>query len=188
MGTYAMTATGGELGYLGEDGGAPGTLDDGGTRQCELVEVTAADFDFSATLTRESTSSRAWLTLNGYSREGTFDGQLLRSEASASRVFAACAKCSTRVVETISVAVLSRSQFKAAGEQCPPDALDGGAAAPDDDAGIQLPGQTPQGYDAVRLCGEIKTRVVADGLVDGGACDPGCGGCTVRYQLRGDRR
>lgn len=182
MGSYAMSATGGERGFVSEvDAGVDGGL------SCQLVEVTAADFTFDAVLTRESTSERAWVTLTGYSREGTFDGQILTSEASASRVFAACSKCSTRVVETMTVAVLSRSQIEAAGGQCPPHALDGGVASPND-AGLTGPRQTPQGYDAVRLCGELTTLVVADGLGDGGACDPMCGGCTVRYQLRGERR
>lgn len=184
MGTYAMSATGGVRGFLGDAGaGEP----DAGAPTCELVEITADDFTFDAVLTRDSTSERAWVTLNGYSSEGTFDGQVLTRQTEASRVFAACSKCSTRVVETMTVAVLSRSQIEAAGGQCPAHALDGGVAAPDD-AGITGPRQTPQGYDAVRLCGELTTLVVADGLGDGGACDPMCGGCTVGYQLRGERR
>ena len=181
MGTYAMSAT----------GGAPRLPDGRLDRppECPLLEeVTGADFDFEATLTRESTSSRAWVTLNGYSREGTFDGQVVTNEASASRVFVDCGKCSTRVVETITVALLSRSQFEAAGNQCPPDALDGGVAAPNPDAGISGPGPTGQGFDTVRLCGELSTLVVSDGLGDGGACEAKCSGCAVRYQLRGDRR
>ena len=92
------------------------------------------------------------------------------------------------MVETITVAVLSRSQNDAlGGGPCPGNALDGGVV-PNPDAGIFGPGQTTQGYDAVRLCGELTTLVVADGLVDGGACEARCGGCTVHYQLRGDRR
>lgn len=168
MGQYAVTAT-------------------GGVRTCELAEVTGADFSFDLTLTRESSSAQAWITLNGYSRQGTFDGQVVTSQAQANRVFVACAKCSTRVVESITLAVLSSSQDEAAGRQCPESALDGGLVV-DLDAGVVPPGQTTQGYDAVRLCGELTTTVVAAGLVDGGACEPQCDGCTVRYQLRGERR
>lgn len=189
MGQYAMSATGGVIGFI-SDAGEPDAGLDGGAAEvpsCQLEEVTAADFDFTAVLTRDSASNSAWVTLNGYTRDGTFDGQVLTSTAEASRVFVACAKCSTRVVETLTVAVLSRSQNSAFGGQCPADALDGGVVA-DADAGILGPGLTSQGYDAVRLCGELTTLVVADGQVDGGACDPKCGGCTVHYQLHGDRR
>lgn len=186
MGSYAMSATSGTQRHADGGGIDAGLLVDGGF-ECPLVEVTGADFTFDAILTRESTSSRAWITLAGYSREGTFDGQVLTSQAEASRVFAACAECSTRVVETISVALLSRSQNEALGGVCPADALDGGVVV-DADAGIVGPGQTAQGFDSVRLCGELTTAVVALGLVDGGECDPLCGGCVVHYQLRGDRR
>lgn len=192
MGQYAVRATGGVVGFLFDAGDQPADAGpDGGVPpapQCELVEVTGADFEFNATLTRESTSERAWITLNTYSREGTFDGQVLRTQAEASRVFVACGKCSTRVVETLDVAVLSRSQNEALMGACPENALDGGVPAPNPDAGILPPGKTAQGYDAVRLCGELTTVVVALGQVDGGACERGCGGCTVRYQLRGERR
>lgn len=184
MGQYAMTATAGVPGYLADGGNL---REDGGAPECQLAEVTADLLTFDATLTRESSSQRAWITLNGYSREGTFDGQVLSSQAEASRVFVACSKCSTRVVETITVAVLSRSQNEAFGGACPENALDGGVV-PNADAGLTGPGQTTQGYDAVRLCGELRTVVLALGLVDGGACEPQCGGCTVHYQLRGDRR
>ena len=188
MGQYAISATGGVLGFL-SDGGERLGPDGGplGPRECELIEVTAGDFSFNATLTRQSTSERAWMTLNGYSREGTFDGQVLTTTAEADRVFAACSKCTTRVVETITVAVLSRSQNEAVRSECPENAIDGGLAV-DPDAGTVAPGKTAQGYDAVRLCGELTTEVVALGLVDGEACAPECSGCTVRYQLRGDRR
>lgn len=180
MGQYAIKAT----------GGAP-LLPDGGLDrppECPMLEeVTGADFDFDVVLTRESSSQRAWVTLAGYSREGTFDGQVVTSEASANRVFEACSKCSTRVVETISVAVLSTSQSEALGDACPESPLDGGVVA-NPDAGVLPPGKTSQGYDAVRVCGELTTQVVAQGQVDGGACEPQCDGCTVRYSLRGARR
>ena len=180
MGQYAITAT----------GGAPALPDGGLGRppECvELTEVTGADFSFEAVLTRQSTSDRAFVTLSGYSREGTFDGQVLTASAEANRVFEACGKCSTRVVETISVAVLSISQNGAAGGACPENPLDGGLVV-NPDAGVFPPGQTLQGYDAVRLSGELMTTVVALGIADGGACETECSGCAVRYQLSGERR
>ncbi len=169
MGQYAMTAS--------------GAVRD----QCALDEVNGADFTFNATLTRDSASQVAWVTLNGYSREGTFDGQVVTNSAEANRVFVRCAKCSTRVVETLTVAVLSRSQNEAVSGLCPESALDGGVTTKLD-AGIVPPGLTTQGYDAVRLCGGLMTTVVALGIADGGACAQECSGCTVRYQLRGERR
>ncbi len=169
LGVYAMNANEGELGA------------------CELSEVNTNDFGFEATLTRESTSSRAWVTLVGYSREGTFDGQYFSSTGEANRIFAACSECKTRLVETLTVAMLSRSQSDAVGGQCPPNALDGGVPLPND-AGVTGPQETAQGFDAVRLCGELTTVVVADGLPDGGPCEAKCSGCPVRYQLRGERR
>lgn len=200
MGQYAMTASQGSVGYLDDagqlidaglppDAGPDGGVVDAGPPppRCTLVEVTGADFSFDAILTRDSASQTAWMTLNTYSREGTFDGQVLTTTAEANRVFAACSKCSTRVVETISVAVLSRSQIEAAGGLCPENPLDGGVPF-DPDAGIVAPSSTQQGYDGVRLCGELTTTVIALGIADGEECDAECGGCTVRYRLRGDRR
>jgi hypothetical protein len=154
---------------------------------CALPEISGADFGFEATLTRDSSSEQAWMTLAGYSREATFDGQYFTSVHSAPRVFAECSDCETQLVETISVSMLSRSQSDAVGGQCPSDALDGGTPGIDPDAGIAGPRQTAQGFDAVRLCGVLRSEVVATGL-DGGACSAKCNGCGVRYQLRGDRR
>lgn len=183
-----MTATEGQRLW---DAGS-GALGD--SPECGLGEITGADFSFEMTLTGEFTSQRAWLTLGGpfprpfYSRQSTFDGQVLTSQDEASRTFVDCSQCSTRLVEHLAVAVLSRSQLDASGGRCPPDALDGGVPRPNPDAGISGPSQTPQGYDAMRLCGELSTVVIAEGLVDGGACEPKCQGCPVRYQLRGERR
>lgn len=193
MGEYAITGSQPVVGYVTDAG--PMFGEDGGVLpppQCQLSEIigdggTRDDLSFNAVLTRDSSSDTAWVTLSGYSREGTFDGQVLTSTAEANRVFGQCSKCSTRLVETISVAVLSPSQFTATGGQCPEHSLDGGVPV-NPDAGILLPGQTAQGFDGVRLCGELTTRVVALGLVDGGACDAICDGCTMHYQLRGDRR
>jgi hypothetical protein len=68
---------------------------------------------------------------------------------------------------------------------CPEHPLDGGVIV-DPDAGIVAPGDTQLGFDGVLLCGELTTRVVAP--PDAGECPEICDGCTVHYQLRGDRR
>lgn len=156
-------------------------------RACELPEVSGAAFGFDMVLTRDPDSDAAWVTLNSYTRTATFDGQYFSSEGEAPRVFTQCAQCRTRLIETMHFAVLSRSQLDALKGECPAEPLDGGVPAPDD-AGITAPERTAQGYDGVRLCGEMMTRVKSEGTEDGGACDPMCDGCTVRYQLQGGRR
>jgi hypothetical protein len=161
-------------------------------RACELAEVSPASgvsdtLSFDAVLSRNPEGTEAWLTLAGHTRPASFDGQLFTSVAAASRIFTECSACRTRLVETFRVAVLSRSQAAVLSDQCPPDALDGGLPQPND-AGIVGPGQTALGFDAVRLCGELTTELVADGLPDGGPCEPRCHSCTARYALRGDRK
>lgn len=176
MGTWAMTAT------VANRGPA-----------CELAELQpqtdggVTDFSFRGVLTRQSTTTEAWLTLAGYSREGTFDGQYFATSSEADRVFSDrdCSECQTKLVEDIYVAVLSRTQAEALGGRCP-DVIDGGVPVPD--GGVLPPGQTMQGFDAVRLCGSLTTSVVGTGTADGGACAPKCSGCLIEYQLRGERR
>lgn len=169
MGLYLVQATGGE-------------------RACELEEMSAADFEFDLALSRFVATGQAFVTFDGVSRSGDFDGQVVTSVATASRVFGACRGCNTRLIERLELAVLSRSQAAAVGGECPAEPLDGGVPAPSSDGGIALPGPTSEGYDAVRVCGELETRVVADGTADGGACEPQCGACTVKFRLNGARR
>jgi hypothetical protein len=146
-------------------------------------------FGFEMVLTRDSTSDVAWMTLAGLSRQGTFDGQYFSNTAEASRVFTECAKCQTRMIERIDVAVLSRSQADALAGSCPANPLDFGVVPmPTADGGIVLPHQTPLGYDALRLCGEMSNEIVADGALDGGACPDECNGCFISYTVRGERR
>ncbi|MFT3710584.1 MAG: hypothetical protein QM817_23415 [Archangium sp.] len=163
---------------------------------CQLSELPAITdagrpdpFNFEMVLTRDSTSDVAWMTLSGLSRQGTYDGQYFSNVADASRVFVECTKCQTRLVERIDFAVLSRSQADALGGTCPANPLDFGVVpTPNADSGIQLPHQTPLGFDAVRLCGEMSNEVVSDGVLDGGACPAECNGCFISYTVRGERR
>lgn len=176
MGLYALHA-------------APEVLDDAGVG-CDIADesIDRAGFDFDATLSRNTGTTDAFITMNGVNREGTWDGQYLYSVATAQRVFQACRDCTTRIEETMHFALLSRSQNDAVGQVCPPSPLDGGVPAPNVDLGITLPGMTPLGFDGIRACGIIATRVLAEGTVDGGACPEICSQCAVRYQLTGVRR
>ena len=155
-------------------------------RACALSDVAANEFSFQATFSRDPNNEQAWVTLQQYSREATFDGQQLGSVASAPRSFSGvCSGCPMALRETIRVDLLSLSQNVAAGDRCP----DGPVPAVDDDAGIHAPGPDAFGYDAVRACGALLTEtVVTDHLPDGGTCDATCGDCTVQYRLTGERR
>ena len=153
-------------------------------RDCQLAEVSAAPFDFQATLSRQSDGSGAWLTLSGYSRDAGWDGQVLRSTAAAERVFVAC-PCGLRIVETVTLALLSQSQADAVGLACPPGPLDGGVPAPTADGGITAPAFTAQGFDAILACGELTTELEL--VPDSGVC-PACLPCTTRFDLTGARR
>ena len=140
--------------------------------------------NFAATFSRFSDGGAVLVTLRNVSRAGAFDGQVLTSTYSAPRNFTLpdggrCA-CEMRIVETISVALLSKSQSSAVGERCPEAALDGGI--PKADAGVSLPGTTQFGFDCVRACGDLVDEVVGDGN-----CDPLCA-CSLRYSLVGDRK
>jgi len=167
LGTYALSATPVE-------------------RSCELSEVSSAAFDFEVTLSRNADGSGAWFTLSGVSRDAGWDGAVFSSTASAPRVFSACGRCPTTLVETLSLALLSSSQAARLGFACPPNPLDGGVPAPDADAGIFRPDTLDAGFDAVLACGELRTTLVAD--LDAGACPPECLACSTHFEVVGSPR
>lgn len=155
------------------------------SRVCALPDIPANSFPFSATLSRFRDGGAVYLTLNGISRDAGFDGQVASSSHSASRTFAladggSCSSCEMRVVETIVVALLSKSQSAALGDKCPANALDGGLPGPD--AGATLPGSTATGFDSVRACGDLYEQILGTGT-----CDPACA-CLLKYRLSGDRK
>jgi hypothetical protein len=168
MGTFDFTAT-----ALSDDCAGLSDIPDGG-------------FTFSGTFSRQTDNSQAWFTLGGISREASFDGQVVRSERTAPRRFPECL-CGDKVnmVETLVVALSSKSQDALLGGGCPDAALDGGLPAPNGDLGVFAPGTTPQGFDAVRACGEL-TDVIAPDPAAAPACQ--CASCTLRYTVRGDRK
>ncbi len=174
-----------------DDGGVGALRADGGL-WCPLVDVVPAAFRFSATVTRESSTGQAWLTLGGgYPRDAGWDGQVLDSSAAVRRLFPSCGGCRpTIATERIRFSLLSRSQSEAVGRTCPANPLDGGVPTPPGpDGGITGPGQTAEGFDALYACGELEFSVA---LQDAGApepaCAPGCDDCMVNYTLVGERR
>jgi hypothetical protein len=168
-----------------DDLGTYGLHADAADRACQLAEVSAASFDFEVRLARTGEDGGATLAVGGYARGASWDGQVVRSTASAERVFAAC-PCGLSISETISLALLSQSQAEAGGLRCPPRPLDGGVPAPDADAGITRPAFSAGGFDAILACGELSTRLEL--VPDGGACPAGCVPCTTRFALTGVRR
>ena len=174
-----------------EDGGVGALRPDGGL-WCPLVDIAPAPFRFSATVTRESSTGQAWLTLGGgYPRDAGWDGQVVDSSAAVRRLFPSCGGCRpTIATERIRFALMSRSQSEAVGRACPANPLDGGVPAPPGpDGGITGPVPTAEGFDALYACGELEFSVA---LQDAGPpepdCAPGCDDCVVNYTLVGERR
>jgi hypothetical protein len=91
------------------------------------------------------------------------------------------------LVETITLALLSRSQADAVSLNCPADPLGSGTPLPDADAGITAPANTGDGFDAILACGTLTTVLIATGQ-DGGACAAACLGCGSSYVLSGARK
>jgi hypothetical protein len=147
-----------------------------------------APFSFNATLTADSASTQAWLTLSLAPREATWDGKVFTSQASSSRVFTGCEACRTSLQELFEVALVSQSQDAVLGGACPLEPLDGGVPRPNRDAGIAGPAMTPEGFDAVRACGRLTEVMHSEALPDAGECPAMCDGCLVRFRLDGVRQ
>jgi hypothetical protein len=173
--------------------GRPESLRPDGGLWCPLVDVAPVPFRFNATVTRDSSTGQAWLTLGaGYPRDAGWDGQVLESVAAVRRLFPSCSGCRpTIATERIRFALMSRSQSEAVGRACPAHPLDGGVPLPPGpDGGIVGPGQTSAGFDALYACGELEFSVA---LQDAGGepepgCAAGCDDCVVKYTLVGERR
>lgn len=155
-----------------------------------LTDLSDQPFDFEATFSRNRGTPEAFVTLNGFSRAASFDGQFVTSTQSAKRFFTECGECPQLLVEeTLTVALLSKSQSDVAGAACPPNPLDGGVARVDEDGGITGPGTTAAGgFDMLRACGELVdvVRVGPDAGADDARCSK-CVGCTLKSTLNGTR-
>jgi hypothetical protein len=153
---------------------------------CTFSEMPTQDFTFTGTFSRNPDGG-TFFTLGDKNRSATFDGQIIASSESAPRQFDECG-CSggTNVDETLTVALLSRSQTDALPDpsRCPGNPLDGGV--PPVGGSITGPGSTGSSFDAVLACG-----ILIDNVVVSASCPPSPGVCTdcgVSYSVQGVRR
>jgi hypothetical protein len=153
---------------------------------CGLRDISSDPFDFTATLSHFRDGGEAFITINNHSHDGgVFDGQTFHATYDAPRSFVDCTSCKeTRMFETITLTLLSKSQSDAVGGNCsihPPF---------DPDAGIVRPGPSNASYDAVRACGTLEEVVHASPVPaddsDAG-CKLVCEGCRLSYDVVGDR-
>lgn len=176
----------GEYAFVGEprhdlpDGGHGELLSDGGLA-CGVSELSLPTFRFDGTVTRDTATGQAWLTLGaGYPRDAGWNGQVLDSVAAERRIYPSCAACGSVVAtERITFVLLSPAQVDGLGGNCTDDAL----AVPDGGA----PMVTADGFNAALACGrlELSLSVSADAGAD---CPQECRECVVKAALRGERR
>lgn len=156
-------------------------------RTCQLAEILTDSgapgaFPFTATLSQdESDPTRAYLTIDRRTRDGTYEEPIFSSGFSAERRFEQCECDSVALEETMRVILISRSQNEALGDVCPSNPFGGGVPAPGSAPGIVGPTRTGGTFDSLRACGELVDVVVPG---EGCACAP----CEVRYVLSGARR
>jgi hypothetical protein len=156
---------------------------------CGLSDVPDGGFEFTVTFSRTDAGA-GFITINGVTHAGTFDGRTLSAAYSAPRAFANC-MCGTLVNETMTVELLSQSQDEALGGVCPAT----GVPAPVDfDAGITPPMRTSSGFDATRGCGTLVDALSSDPVpgpgLDGtdAGCWTSCNTCVLTYTLVGERK
>ncbi|MGA9522657.1 MAG: hypothetical protein WBV82_14415 [Myxococcaceae bacterium] len=151
-------------------------------------------FAFEGILSRETGTGQAYLTLNGISRDGGFEGQVFTTTYSAPRQFrwkagdagVPCEVNDFEISETLQVVILSASQEQKVlvGGRCPENPsplLEPGGVPVDPDAGIFAPEARPEGFDAQRVCGFL-----VDVITPAAACE--MAPCTVVYGIEGVRR
>lgn len=162
---------------------------------CDFAEIKPdAGFAFTALFSRFRDAGLYFVTIGGIPHEAAFDGQRVTATYTAQRVFRQCGGCSgfdagapavVTMTETLAVTLVSRSQSDAVGgcTENPPV---------DPDAGVVLPGSTPEGtFDAVRACGILTEGVrlmpPATSFAPG-SCESQCNACTFEFSIAGDRR
>lgn len=185
------------------DGGTVATDVPLGDPACPFEEIERRGFTFEGQFSRWQDGRvlegaelpAAYFMLRGITREGTWDGQVFQSTYTAPRRFETTAcPAEFEVDETMTVVLLSESQSRALGDQCPAQILpllDGGTPV-DPDAGITAPTTRENGFDAIRACG-VLTDVIRSSsgcnFVEDAGSPPGPASfCVVRYRLDGVRK
>jgi hypothetical protein len=175
IGTFEFTAF-----VPSSDARPPGT--------CDFSEMPSEDFVFTGTFSRNP-DGKTFFTLGDKDRAATFDGQIISSSQSAPRLFDEC-NCpdDTEVDETLTVALLSRSQTDRLSDptRCPADPL--GAGVPPVGGDVTGPGSTGSGFDAVLACGTLTDNVVVKDSCPTRADGSRCEDCGASYAVQGARR
>lgn len=168
------------------------------SQDCSLGSLPDGGFDFEVIARHNKNGSGAWLLIGGIVGDAGFDGQYVTSVRTAPRAFAqadggscnpqvtdgGAITCSMTLTETLTFALLSESQFVAAGNACPPNPLDGGVPEPTADGGIVRPGSVGASYDAVATCGTLVDVATIDGGCNAACLVP----CTLTYSVSGVRK
>lgn len=147
-----------------------------------------ANYDFEGTFSQLTDGGGTFFTVGSEQFAASFDGQFASYGQTLAREFQLadggnCGQCEMKQVQTATLALLSESQSRALGDDCPATALDGGVPGADEDAGITLPRRIDGGFDAVRACGELQVLITGEGF-----CDPACYSCRLQYRVSGPRR
>jgi hypothetical protein len=140
----------------------------------------AGTFTFDGTFSRFADGGGGWFTLQGFSRDAGYEGQMVRSTHRASARLPSCGTAceGTQIEETLSAVLLSHSQDELVGRNCA-GLGDGGVPL---DGGAQPPGPTPNGYDVARACGTLTDHIIP-GTKNCECKTP----CTAVYTVEGSR-
>jgi hypothetical protein len=139
----------------------------------------AGTLRFEGTFSRNADGGPGYLSVQGFSRSASYDGQRVVSFHSVGATLPGCGtNCEgSQIKESLDVILLSSSQDEAIGRRCA--ALVDGGVPPD--AGVE-PGPTPNGYDVQRACGTLT-----DDFVPGTKNCTCTRGCRAVYTVEGTR-
>jgi len=138
----------------------------------------AGVFLFEGTFSRDTDAGTGYFTVQNYSRDAGYEGQVATSTLRANAPRASCGTgCEdSSIEETLRVTLFSDSQARALNRDC--RQFDGGI--PDG----SVPGPTENGYDVSLACGSL-TDVFLPGTRN---CDCQPTTCTTVYTVQGERR
>jgi hypothetical protein len=143
-----------------------------------IIEGAGTTFTFDGTFSKQADGGSGWFTINGFSREATYDSaaQTVSSPYTATLPLAGCT--GSQMDETLAVHLLSTSQNAAVGQKC--SGIPDGGIPVDVDGGILPPGPNENGYDVERACGSLNDNFVP-------AASTSCKPCTAVYTVEGER-